>query len=45
MKMLYQDCKHGLKKLGTTREMVQWKATNGVTDNGPFGCRYWKDWY
>ena len=33
-KMLYPDCKQGLKKLGTTLEMLQWKAANGVTDNG-----------
>ena len=33
-KMLYPDCKQGLKKLGTTLKMLQWKATNGVTDKG-----------
>ena len=31
-KMLYPDCKQGLKKLGTTLEMLQWKAANGVSD-------------
>ena len=31
-KLLYPDCKQGLKKLGTTLEMLQWKAGNGVTD-------------
>ena len=33
-KLLYPDCKQGLKKLGTTLEMLQWKAANGVTDKG-----------
>ena len=32
--MLYPDCKQGLKKLGTTLEMLQWKAANGVSDQG-----------
>ena len=32
--MLYPDCKQGLKKLGTTLEMLQWKAANGVSDKG-----------
>ena len=31
-KLFYPDCKLGLKKLGTTLEMLQWKAANGVTD-------------
>ena len=30
--MLYPDCQNGLKKLGTTLELLQWKATNGVSD-------------
>ena len=25
---------HSKKKLGTTLELLQWKATNGVSDNG-----------
>ena len=33
-KMLYPDCKQGLKKLDTTLEMLQWKAANGVSDKG-----------
>ena len=33
-KLLYPNCKQGLKKLGTTLEMLQWKAANGVTDKG-----------
>ena len=33
-KILYPDCKQGLKKLDTTLEMLQWKAANGVTDKG-----------
>ena len=33
-KMLYLDCKQGLKKLGTTLEMLQWKEAKGVTDKG-----------
>ena len=28
-KLLYPDCQNGLKKLGTTLELLQWKATNG----------------
>ena len=30
--MLYLVCQNGLKKLGTTLELLQWKATNGVSD-------------
>ena len=33
-KLLYPNCKQGLKKLGTALEMLQWKAANGVTDKG-----------
>ena len=33
-KLLYPDCQNGLKKLGTTLELLQWKATNGVSDKG-----------
>ena len=32
--LLYPNCKQGLKKLGTTLEMLQWKAANGITDKG-----------
>ena len=31
-KLLYPDCKQGLKILGTTLEILQWKAANGVID-------------
>ena len=31
-KLLYPDCQNGLKKLGTTLELLQWKTTNGVSD-------------
>ncbi|XP_039776218.1 uncharacterized protein LOC120643811, partial [Panicum virgatum] len=31
-KLLYPDCQNGFKKLGTTLELLQWKATNGVSD-------------
>ena len=33
-KLLYPDCENGLKKLGTTLELLQWKTTNGVSDKG-----------
>ena len=33
-KILYPDCKQGLKKLGITLEMLQWKTANSVTDKG-----------
>ena len=33
-KILYPDCKQGHKNLGTTLEMLQWKAANGATDKG-----------
>ena len=33
-KLLYPNCENGLKKLGTTLELLQWKATNGVSDKG-----------
>ena len=33
-KLLYPGCEDGLKKLGTTLELLQWKATNGVSDQG-----------
>ena len=31
-KLLYPGCEDGLKKLGTTLELLQWKATHGVSD-------------
>ena len=31
-KLLYPDCENGLKKFGATLELLQWKATNGVSD-------------
>jgi hypothetical protein len=31
-KLLDPDCKQGHKKLGSTLELLQWKAANGVTD-------------
>jgi hypothetical protein len=31
-KLLYPNCKQGHKKLGTTLEMLQWKAKYGVSD-------------
>jgi len=33
-RLLYPDCENGLKKLGTTFELLQWKTTNGVSDKG-----------
>ena len=33
-KLLYPGCENGLKKLGTTLELLHWKATNGVSDKG-----------
>ena len=33
-KLLYPGCENGLKKLGTTLELLQWKVTNGVSDKG-----------
>ena len=32
--MLYPSCEDGQKKLGTTLELLQWKAECGVTDKG-----------
>ena len=31
-KLLYPTCDAGQKKLGTTLELLQWKAKNGVSD-------------
>ena len=33
-KLLYPSCEDGFKKLGTTLELLQWKATNGVSNKG-----------
>jgi hypothetical protein len=33
-KLLYLGCADGLKKLGITVELLQWKATHGVSDKG-----------
>ena len=33
-KLLYVTCEEGQKKLGTTLELLQWKAKNGVSDKG-----------
>ena len=30
--LFYPDCKQGHKKLGTTLELLQWKASNGLSD-------------
>ena len=31
-KLLYPNCAEELKKLGSTLELLQWKAKNGITD-------------
>jgi hypothetical protein len=33
-KLLYPNCEDGQKKLGSTLELLRWKADNGVTDSG-----------
>ena len=33
-KPLYPNCEDGKKKLGSTLELLQWKAENGVSDKG-----------
>ena len=33
-KLLYPNCEAEKKKLGTTLELLQWKAENGVSDKG-----------
>ncbi|KAE8770024.1 Transposon protein, putative, CACTA, En/Spm sub-class [Hordeum vulgare] len=33
-RLLYPNCKDDKKKLGTTLELLQWKAENGVCDKG-----------
>jgi hypothetical protein len=32
--LLYPNCEDGQKKLGSTMELLQWKAENGETDSG-----------
>ena len=36
--LLYPDCKQDPKKLGTTLELLQWKASNGLSDKGFESC-------
>ena len=31
---MYLGCEDGVKKLDTTLELLQWKATHGVSDKG-----------
>ena len=31
---MYPNCEGDKKKLGTTLELLQWKAENGVSDKG-----------
>ena len=31
---MYPNCEDGLKKLGSTLELLQWNTENGVTDKG-----------
>jgi hypothetical protein len=33
-KLLYPNCEDGQKKLGSTLELLQWKAENGLSDKG-----------
>ena len=33
-KLLYPNCEDGHKKLGSTLELLQWKAETGCTDKG-----------
>jgi hypothetical protein len=33
-KLLYPNCEDGRKKLGSTLELLQWKAENGLSDKG-----------
>ena len=34
-KLLYPNCENGQKKLGSTLELLQWKAENGINWNQP----------
>jgi hypothetical protein len=33
-KLLYPNCEDGNKKLGSTLELLRWKAENGVSNKG-----------
>jgi hypothetical protein len=33
-KSLYLNCQNGLKKLGSTLELLKWKAEEGLSDSG-----------
>jgi hypothetical protein len=33
-KLLYPNCEDGKKKLGSTLELLQWKAETGLSDKG-----------
>jgi hypothetical protein len=33
-KSLYPNCQNGLKKLGSTLELLKWKAEEGLSDSG-----------
>jgi hypothetical protein len=33
-KSLYSNCQNGLKKLGSTLELLKWKAEEGLSDSG-----------
>ena len=37
-KLLYPNCEDGQKKLGTTLELLQWKAENGVLTRDLKSC-------
>ena len=37
-KLLYPNCEDGLKELGRTLKLLQWKAENGVTDRDLKSC-------
>jgi hypothetical protein len=36
--LLCPDCNQGHKKMGTTLELLQWKASNGLSDRGLRSC-------
>jgi hypothetical protein len=40
-KLLYPGCEDGLKKLGSTLQLLQWKAMHGVSNKG-FGKTFKK---
>ena len=39
-KLLYPTCEDGQKKLGSTLELLKWKAETGVTDSSFKSCWY-----